>query len=96
MSDLEVDTDELIATGHALRMVAGEFRGAERVVDDHRHAVGHRLLAQRLDESQGSWDDRRNDLLDDIDALAEVAAQLGEVFEEIEASLVAALHGRSR
>ena len=88
---LRVDTGTLLSTGAALRLLAGELRDAERVVEDHARAVGHRELARRLDEMQGSWDDKRNDLRDDIETLAEVATKAGEAFEDIEQHLVQAL-----
>jgi hypothetical protein len=42
---------------------------------------------------QGSWDDRRNDLRDAIENLAEVHVAAGQGFEDIEAQLVAAMVG---
>lgn len=91
MSDLKLSSTDLIGTGRALRLLAGELRDAERIVEDHQRAIGHRELARQLDEMQGSWDDRRNDLRDAIEGLAETAQQAGEVFEQIERDLVQAL-----
>ncbi len=94
MSDLCVSTTDLAGTGAALHLLAGELRGAERIVEDNRRAVGHDVLARRLDEFQGNWDDRRNDMLESIDALAGTARAAAEAFEDIEQNLVAALEGR--
>ena len=93
MSDLEVSSQELIETGTALRLLSGELRDAETIVQDYRSSIGHRGLAERLDEMQGSWDDRRNELVEGIDGIAEVAQEAGKAFEDIEQHLVAALVG---
>jgi len=93
MADLRLDTDELVETGAALRLLAGELRDAENIVEEYADAVGHRRLAGALDEMQGSWDDRRNDLRDAIDGLGELVEDAGEAFADIERHLVAALEG---
>jgi hypothetical protein len=93
MPDLKLDTTELRETGAALRLLAGELRDAETIVEDYADAVGHRRLADTLDEMQGSWDDRRNDLRDGIDGLGEIAEEAGKVFEDIEEHLVAGMRG---
>lgn len=92
--DLRVRTRDLAATGDALRLLAGELSGAERLVDDHRRAVGHDLLVRRLEEFQGNWDDRRQDLVASIEGLGDAARAAADGFEEIERGLVAALEGR--
>lgn len=96
MSDecLRVCTSELAETGSALRLLAGELSGAERIVDDHRAAVGHELLVRRLEQFQGNWDDRRQDLVASIEGLGDAARAAADGFEEIEAGLVASLEGR--
>jgi len=93
MSDLVVDTPSLRETGAALRYLAGELRDAEKIVEDHQRSIGHRRLASQLDEMQGSWDDRRNDLRDAIENLAEVNVAAAQGFEDIETELVAAMVG---
>jgi hypothetical protein len=93
MSDLIVETPSLRATGSALRYLAGELRDAEKIVEDYQRSIGHRRLAHQLDEMQGSWDDRRNDLRDAIDNLADVNVAAGQAFEDIESELVAAMVG---
>jgi hypothetical protein len=93
MSDLIVDTPSLKDTGTALRYLAGELRDAEKIVEDYQRSISHRRLAHQLDEMQGSWDDRRNDLRDAIENLAEVHVAAGQGFEDIEAQLVAAMVG---
>ena len=94
MADLEVDSDDLARTGEALRFLAGELKRAEHIVHDHLDDIGHRGLAEQLDEMQGTWDDRRNALVEDITRLAGFAKKAGTMFEQIEEHLVAALEGR--
>lgn len=93
MSDLKVDSHDLEETGTALRLLAGELRDAERIVEDYSRDIGHQELTHQLDEMQGTWDDRRNDLLQSIGSLADAATQAGQAFEDIEQHLVAALAG---
>ena len=94
MGDLEVNTTDLVATGTALRYLAGELKKAEDIVKDNLDALGHPGLAEQLDEMQGTWDDKRNALVKDIESVAKVAKEAGKAFEEIESELVAALEGR--
>ena len=94
MPDLEVDSVELIRTGTALRFVAGELKKAEDIVQDNLAALGHSSLAEQLDRMQGTWDDKRNALVEGIHDVARLAKKAGEVFEDIEQHLVAALEGR--
>lgn len=93
MSDLRVDTSDLREAGAGLRLVATEFDNAERITDDYAALVGHPVLAQRLHEFSGNWDDRRGEMLESIRGLAQVAAEAGETYEEIERELVRALTG---
>ncbi len=94
MADLEVDSDDLIRTGRALRFLAGELKAADHIVQDHRADIGHRGFAEQLDKMQGNWDDKRNALVDDIISLGDFARKAGKAFEDIEQHLVAALEGR--
>ncbi|MCA0144607.1 hypothetical protein [Blastococcus sp. LR1] len=93
MPDLKLNTTELRETGAALRLLSVELSEAENIVEAYADDVGHPRLAHTLDEMQGSWDDRRNDLRDGIDGLGEVVEEAGKAFEEIERHLVAALEG---
>jgi len=93
MADLRLDTDELKETGAALKLLAVELREAQDIVEEYASAVGHRRLADQLDEMQGSWDDRRNDLRDSIDGLGDIVEEAGAAFDDIERHLVAALKG---
>jgi hypothetical protein len=94
VADLEVNSADLVETGTALRFLADELRKAERIVQDNKAAMGHPELAEQLDRMQGTWDDRRNALVDDIATLGKIAKKAGKTFEEIEEHLVAALEGR--
>jgi hypothetical protein len=96
VSDLKVNSADLVATGDALRYLAGELRDAEHIVQDNRGAIGHDQLAHQLDDMQGKWDDRRNQLVEKIKSVADVAKKAGETFEDIEEHLVAALEGHEK
>jgi hypothetical protein len=91
MSDLTVSTADLRAAGSNLRYVATEFEHAERITEDYGSMVGHRRLASRLEDFAGNWDDTRNEMLESIKTLAEVATKAGEMYEELEREFVKAL-----
>lgn len=93
VSDLKIDTCELQETGSALRILAGELRDAQHLVTNARCSIGHGRLSSRLDDMQGSWDDRRNDLRDAIEELAGVVKDAAKSFEGVEENLHAALTG---
>lgn len=84
---LTVDTGELRKTGEALDLLSRELKHAERIVHDYSRAIGHRDLAHRLDDMQGKWDDRRNDLVEEIDGLGEWAKKAGVSFEDLDHKL---------
>jgi len=94
VADLQVNSDDLVKTGEALRYLAGELKNAENIAQDHLGAMGHAQLAKQLDEMQGTWDDRRNRLVEDIKTVAGIAKKAGKTFDDIEEHLVAALEGR--
>lgn len=91
MPDLCVPTTDLQIAGANLHTVVDEFDDAEQISDDNRHLVGHSELAKRLDEFASNWSIRRNEMLESIDQLAEVATVTGETFEELEDEFVACL-----
>ena len=90
---LKVDTTELRTTGSALMLLSYELKHAERITHDYSRALGHADLARRLDEMQGKWDDRRNDLVAEIEGLGELAEKAGVTFEDVDAELARVARG---
>jgi hypothetical protein len=91
MDTLRVDTALLRTAGAQLRVVAEEFQRANANSDDAAEVVGHRGLAEAVRSFAHSWDDRRAKMVEKIGALAESAATVGEVFEELDKEFAAAL-----
>ena len=56
-------------------------------------AVGHGGLGERVREFAHNWDDRRAEMLQQIEDLAAAAAGIADSFEGLETEFVAALRG---
>ncbi len=95
MADLDIDTSVLADAGASLRVVATEFDQANSRSDTAAEAVGHPELADHVREFAHNWDDRRAKMLEGISALAQIATDVGEQFEDVEQQLVANLEGRA-
>ena len=95
MTDLDIDTAVLTDAGGQLRLVATEFVHANVRSDDVADAVGHGQLAERIREFAHNWDDKREQMVESVGQLAEIACGVGEVFERLETEFVKALEGSS-
>lgn len=94
MPDLQVKTETLRAAGTALRSVHHEFSSAHDTARPDRSVIGHPQLRARLEEFADNWDDRRKDMVDAIEGLAEAAETAATVYENVESDLVKALEGK--
>lgn len=88
---LSLNTAELQDTGTALRQVAEEFTNASDNSTTIGDAVGHDELRSRIDEFISNWDDKRDEMVESIDGLGDVAEGIGDAFEEIETELAKTL-----
>jgi len=95
VADLNIDTAVLREAGAQLRIVATEFVHANVRSDDVAEAVGHDRLAERIRDFAHNWDDKREQMVEGVGQLAEIASGVGEVFEQVETEFVKALEGGS-
>ncbi|MBF4161473.1 hypothetical protein [Nocardioides acrostichi] len=93
MSDLVLDTDQLVETGHALRGVATEFESANDRSDYVADHVGNHDLADKVRDFAHKWKITREEMLADIKELAEAASATGENFQQLDKDLAAAIEG---
>jgi hypothetical protein len=92
--DLKVDTQTLRRAGSALRVVHQEFSAAGELARPDRRVIAHPRLLERLEEFADNWDDRRKDMIDAIEGLADIAVMAAEAYENVETHLVKALEGK--
>lgn len=93
VTKLSIDTKDLIALGHDLRIVATEFDGAETNADTIAAAAGHEAAASKIRDFANNWDGRRKKMLEAIASLSDATLQVGEGFEQLDTDLGASLRG---
>lgn len=91
---LTVSTEDLQATGAAVRAVAIELdRAGVRSGRTAAH-VGHEGLATCLEQFAVGWEGTRSKLIDDIARLGDACTAVGAEFEAIDTALAASLKGQ--
>lgn len=90
---LRVDTVVLREAGSSLRAIAQEFTNATAHSRDLGPALGHEGVAAQVRHFAISWDDRRNQMVEQIASLAQACAGIGEEFEALDTEFAAALRG---
>ena len=92
-SELRLDTDTLISAGNALAKIESSFRTADQYATE---VVGHlgtqnsselKYLGKELTEFATNWKNRRNRLLDGINALSQATLKIGNTFHDIDKNL---------
>ncbi|MEV6196080.1 hypothetical protein AB0M19_27195 [Streptomyces sp. NPDC051920] len=92
---LRVSTDDLHTVGTGLRTVATEFEGLDRLMESYdRRTVGHKLLHERLQDFSDDWDDNREKMIEDIEALGTIAKEASKAYVELDTALYSALVGK--
>lgn len=91
MADLRVNLEALHALGADLAGIAAEFREANVASDAIAQATGHDGLRGAVRDFAHGWDDTREDMVGDVEVLAEVAVAIAEVFTDLDGQLAAAL-----
>ncbi|MGW3662908.1 hypothetical protein [Streptomyces sp. NPDC005141] len=94
---LRVSTDDLHTVGTGLRTVATEFVGLDRLMESYdRRTVGHKLLHERLQDFSDDWDDNREKMIKDIEALGTIAKEASKAYVELDTALYSALVGKGQ
>ncbi len=92
---LALDLESLRDTGARLRHIASAFDAAAARSGQAAHAAGHPGLSSSLIDFAHSWDGRRASIIEDIAGLSDACAAVATAFEDIDASLGAAMRGES-
>ncbi|MET0930912.1 MAG: hypothetical protein ABWX74_15435 [Aeromicrobium sp.] len=88
---MRVNGDRLLEVQSALKTVHTNFSDAEKLSEAWGDVVGHRGLADTLDDFSGNWDDTRDNMLEGITAMADAAGAMAETFEDLDNQLAEAL-----
>lgn len=91
MADLRVNLAALHELGSDLTAIAGEFREANVLSDAIAEATGHDGLRDAVRDFAHGWDDTREDMVGDVEVLAEAAHAIADVFTEMDAELATAV-----
>lgn len=92
-NNLTLDTHSLRQTGVQLRHIASAFDAATARSARAAQAAGHHGLGTSLEEFASGWDGRRASIVEDIARLSDACAAVVTGFEDVDASLGAALRG---
>jgi len=84
---IRVDPDRIDDLARELRGLRDEFASLECRVDDYEQAVGHRRVADQLDELASNWSDARGEIVGRLESLAAACAQVAKTYREQEAHL---------
>jgi uncharacterized protein YukE len=87
-------TDDVGNLAQNLRSIRAAFEGADRTADTLADAVGHPRLAGVLRDFAGQWDDRRRELAQQVDRVAELAAAVDQGFADADRELARATDKR--
>ncbi|WP_213815546.1 hypothetical protein [Glaciihabitans sp. dw_435] len=88
---LEIDTTAVQSLAQNLATVKSALDGAADSTDSLSGMVGHDHLASVVGDFSGQWDDRRKELIDQIDHLKQQASSIAEAFESLDNELAKAL-----
>lgn len=88
---LSVDTTAVASLGQNLATVRSSLEGASASSEALAAMVGHQPLAAVISDFAGQWDDRRTELMEQLDALKEKASAVAEAFEDVDNQLAKSL-----
>lgn len=89
IQDLQVIRD----MGKGLGKIHKAFEGLEGIVDEYSDDLGNEELADTLDEFESNWNLCRENLMSEVEFLAQVASAAAEAYEQIDHDLANALRG---
>jgi hypothetical protein len=90
---LSVDTSAVRSLSQNLATVRGSLEGASASSDALAAMVGQEHLAGVVTDFSGRWDDRRTELMAQMDSLKEKATAVAQGFEDADNELAKAITG---
>ena len=95
MSDLTIEIDVIERMRGDLARVRREFENANRNSDSTADAVGHPGLADRVRGFAHNWDNRRRDLVEQIETIEGQLGNLQDQFDVTDRELASGLEDGS-
>lgn len=89
--DLTYDSERLATLSGQMSTISGNLHDDRALKSYDIDQVGHRKVADAIDNFVNDWDDKRNKLIEKVDALAEMASTSHENFTQVDLDLAAAL-----
>lgn len=89
--DLTYDPDRLQTLGSQLSTIASNLKDDKKLTHYDIEDVAHRDVEHAIDDFVGDWDDKRNKLVEKVEALADMATKSAEQFNEADLELARAL-----
>lgn len=89
--DLAYDSERLSTLATQLSKITGNLKDDNKLKSYDIDDVAHEKVASAIDDFVGDWDDKRNKLVEKVEALADLAAKSHEQFEQVDLDLAAAL-----
>lgn len=89
--DLTYDSERLANLSTQMGTISGNLHDDRDLKSYDVEEVGHHKVADAIDDFVNDWDDKRNKLIEKVDALAEMASTSHENFTQVDLDLAAAL-----
>lgn len=88
---LQVNTTDVRSLADNLHTVKGTLEQAQATSDGLAGMVGHERLACVIDDFSSKWDDRRTELVDQMNTMHEMATGVADGFETMDDELAKAI-----
>ncbi len=92
MTDLQIQFELLDQLATDLAAIAREYRNADDFSATVADAVGHDGLGERVREFSTKWNDRRENMTEQVEALQSQVESIRDAFQDVDQGLLDALH----
>lgn len=93
VSDLVVDYDKIEELGTGLETIRSELKNSESIAEEYGEDVSHSGLADALDDFADNWSDKRQEIVEQIGTLAEIAQGSAQAFRALDRALADSVSG---
>ncbi|TQL66167.1 hypothetical protein FB381_0015 [Nocardioides albertanoniae] len=93
MADIDLNLDDLQTLWFDLSNICDQFGQVDGVGSDLIGAIGHHGLTDRVQDFGSSWDERREDMVEDLDTVWRGVKLVEQGFREMDKQLGQGLDG---
>jgi hypothetical protein len=86
-SDLSLPLSELEGYGRRLRSLKTRLNHTKKLFDSYKDDVGHGSVNDALDDFESNWEDGREDITQQLDALADMSDAVVREFKKLDDEL---------